>query len=259
MAHACNSRMALAIGTSVPAFGTLRAAKSGSGASLGVTSDPLASTRDSRGTSRAALRASCDPSRSTESVSRCGDGRSRIDESVSRGLLRGGGLEERLPECPESRFRCADSRSRCPDARSRFDEGRARRRERDRSVRLGGGRFDLRRAWHTLAPIDHFERVARQSEGGSRQFSGVARRGERVSRHFVRVARRSPRGCARNFVIDPRDLRLARQRESVARRSERSARPRLGVDRRTPRLDCLFMGRRAHPSGPRRGDARCRT
>ncbi len=287
VAHARKSRIGLAIGIPVPALGTLWAASSGSGASLGVTSDPLGTTRDSRGTSRAALatpidalvsacdaqgmpraalavpraalRASCDPSRSTESVSRCDDGRSRFDESRSRRLLRGGSLEERLPECPERRLRCTDSRSRCADGRSRFNEGRARRRECDKYVRLGGGRFDLRRAWHTLAPIDHFERGARQSEGGSRHFAGVVRVCKRLARHFLRVARRSPRGCAQNFVIDPRDLRLARQWESVARRSERSARPRLGVDRRTPRLDRLFMGRRAHPSGFRRRDARRRT
>jgi len=99
--------------------------------------------------------------------------RSRFEESGARHLLRGGKLEERLPERPET---CSQPLDRVTN------------------VRLGGTPFGRRRPRHTLAPIDRFEGGARQAERGSRRFSGGARRGEPLARRFVRIARRATRG-----------------------------------------------------------------
>ena len=191
----------------IDALASTSASRGTPGAAVAAWIDAFVSARGARRLPRAPLRASCNRRRSTGSVSRCDDGCSRFDE-----------------------------------IRARLDESGARRRERDRNVRPGGARLDLRRAWHTLAPIDHFEGGARQSESVSRQVSGVDRPCERV-------ARRSSRLCPPDFVLEsswiaprpanrePRSSTRAPRSLSSPRRSPRRS-PRIvspSGDARTPR------------------------
>ena len=148
----------------IDALISTRASQGTARAALATSIDALVSARGARGMPRAALVASRALRRSTENISRCDDGRSRVDESGSRRLLRGRHLGERPPGCPERRARYVDSR--------------ARRRKRDKNVRLGGDRPDLRHAWHTLAPIDHFREALcnpRAALGTSRASVALAR------------------------------------------------------------------------------------
>ena len=118
-----------------------RASQGTARAALATSIDALVSACGARGMPRAALVASRALRRSTESISRCDDGRSRFDESRSRRLLRGGqsrraspGVSREAPSVYRQSLSVATALS--------LQRGRARRRECDKNVRLGGDRLD---------------------------------------------------------------------------------------------------------------------